>query len=104
MTTFICSRDPVGGDALPYTLAVDLARAGTEVTVFLVENGAFLARAGVCSELRAQLIDAGVEVLADDFALTERGILDDDLAAGVQPASLEVVMDHLAAGRKVTWH
>ena len=55
-------------------------------------------------DLRQQLLDAGVEILADDFALSERGILDGSLAAGVQPASLEIVVDHLAAGRKVTWH
>ena len=102
--TFISSRDPVGGDTLAHELARDVAAAGNEVALFLVENGAFLARAGVCNDLLAQLREAGVAIHADAFALDERGIADDKLAEGVTRSELSVVIDHLAAGRKVSWH
>ncbi|MFT4627716.1 MAG: hypothetical protein ACI8PZ_006403 [Myxococcota bacterium] len=102
--TLLSSRDPVGSDPLVHQLAVDLAKAGHTVTLFLVENGTFLARVGVFPEVREALLAAGVEVLADDFALAERGILDGALAPGVLPSSLERVVDDLAAGRRVSWH
>ena len=44
-----------------------------------------------------------MEVLADDFALRERGI-EGKLTEGVTPAPLDTVVDQLAAGRKTLWH
>jgi len=52
----------------------------------------------------AALAKRGVTVLADEFSLRERSIAQDRLAEGVTPAALDVVMDHLAEGRKVVWH
>jgi predicted peroxiredoxin len=100
--TLISSRDPVDADRTVHQLAASLAGAGNDVTLFLVENGTFLARDGVCAELRKSLRDAGVTLLADDFALAERGIT--ETAEGVEAAALSVVIDHLAEGRKVAWH
>lgn len=102
--TFVSSRDPVGGDQLAHELAAELARAGHEVALFLVDNGAFLARRGACGDLLERLGDAGVSVLADDHALRERGIVDGARAAAVAATGLETLVDHLAAGRKVSWH
>ncbi len=102
--TFISSRDPVGGDSSVHQLAADLAEAGHDVALFLVENGAFLARRKACADLRGHLAGAGVRLLADDFALSERGIVDGALADEVDATALEVLVDHLAQGRKVTWH
>jgi len=102
--TFISSRDPVEGDGSVHQLAVDLATAGHDVALFLVENGTFLARAGTCSEIRGRLSAAGVQLLADDFALAERGIVEGALADGVDPTTLDVLVDHMAQGRKVSWH
>ena len=48
------------------------------------------------------LARSGVTVLADDFSLQERGIA--KLAEGVTAASIEVVVDHLAAGHRTLWH
>lgn len=102
--TFISSRDPVDGDRSVHQIAADLAGAGHDVALFLVENGAFLARKSTCGDLREDLASAGVKLLADDFALSERGIVEGDLAEGVDATSLEVLVDHLAEGRKVSWH
>ncbi len=84
-------------------LAAELARKG-EVTLFLVQNGVFPARDCRDSQRLTDLAKAGVRVLAEEFSLRERGIRNDRLAKGVEPAGLDVVIDHLAEGRKVLWH
>ena len=48
------------------------------------------------------LVGSGVKILADDFALKERGII--KLLDGVQIAPIEIVVDHLEAGHKALWH
>ena len=52
----------------------------------------------------AEAAKAGVEVLADDFSLRERGIPEERLATGIKAAPLSTVIDHLADGRKAIWH
>lgn len=88
-----------------YELAADLAKRGDTVTLYLVQNGVLSVRQGIpASATFAELAGAGVEVLADDFSLSERGIDRDRIAAGIVSAPLDVVVDHLANGRKAIWH
>lgn len=100
------SRDPFESNDVGYyyDLAADLRRAGNDVTLFLVQNGVLPVRPGALSDQLARTITAGVEVLADDFSLRERGIMHDQLLAGVAAAPLDVVVDQLADGRKALWH
>ena len=102
----ISSRDPLeSGDAAAfYDLAASLTREGNDVTLFLVQNGVFPARPSATSELLTAAARAGVEILADELSLKERGIAADKLAGGVRSARLEVVVDQLAAGRKALWN
>jgi len=102
----IASRDPFETSDVAYfiDLATALAKAGNEVTLFLVQNGVLPARRSSKSEALATAARAGVEVLADDFSLRERGIPAGRLVAGVKPAALETVIDQLAEGRKAIWH
>jgi len=101
----IASRDPyeAGSVGSFYDLATGLAGEGNTVTLFLVQNGVLPARRGRSSDRLAAVAKAGVEVLADDFSLRERGIPAERLAAGIRPASLSTVIDHLAEGRKALW-
>lgn len=101
----IASRDPFesGDVGHYYDLATSLAKTG-DVTLFLVQNGVLTARRGPRSAALSTLAAAGVEVLADDFSLRERGIPTDQLATGVKPAPLATVVDQLAEGRKALWH
>ena len=85
-------------------LAAGLARAENQVTLFLVQNGVLAAREGVQGAWLTDLVKSGVEVLADEFSLRERGIPDKRLTRGIKPAPLEVVIDQLADGRKALWH
>ena len=82
-------------------LAVGLARAGNAVTVYLVQNGVLPARAGADGDALHEALAAGVEVLADDFSLRERGIGEHDLSRGVKPASIGIVPGRLAEAWKV---
>ncbi len=99
------SRDPfeAKGALDYYGLAAALAKDG-EVTLFLVQNGVFPARRCRESQRLTDLAKAGVRVLAEEFSLRERGIRNDRLAEGVEPAALDVVIDQLAEGRKALWH
>ena len=98
------SRDPFdSADTQAYSgLAAALAREGNEVTLFLVQNGVLPARPGARSESLKEAAGAGVKVLADEFSLRERGI--SKLLDNVNPAPLDVVIDHMAGGSKVIWH
>ena len=82
--------------------AVDLARRGNRVTLFLVQNGVLAAREGAGNDALHSVAAAGVEVLADEFSLRERGI--GRLMARVKSAPLDVVLDRLADGCKALWH
>jgi hypothetical protein len=100
------SRDPFESNdvSFSYELAAGLVQAGHEVTMLLVQNGVFPARLGAKADGLAAVMKAGVKVLADDFSLGERGIAPSRLRAGVEPAPIDVAVDHLAAGHKTLWH
>lgn len=100
------SRDPFECNDVSYfyDLATRLAKAGNEVTLFLVQNGVLAARRSARSDALRTVADAGVQVLADDFSLRERGIPHHRLVPGVNPAPLDVIIDQLAEGRKALWH
>jgi hypothetical protein len=100
------SRDPFASGDVGFCqdLSRRLVAAGDRVTLFLVENGVLPARSGAAAAGLTELAQAGVEVLADDFSLRERGIPLDRLRPGVKPATIDVVIDRLAAGCKAIWH
>jgi len=86
-----------------YRLAQDLAGQGHEVTVYLVQNGVLAARAGA-REVGLADVAAHARVFADDFSLRERGIAVRDLRASILPAGIEAVADMLADGVRAIWH
>jgi sulfur relay (sulfurtransferase) complex TusBCD TusD component (DsrE family) len=100
------SRDPFEHEsaAEQYELAATLAKQGETVTLLLVQNGVFPARPGKYSEQLTVAAKAGVQVLAEEFSLRERGIPASRLVRGVDPAPLSLVIDQLAEGRKALWH
>jgi sulfur relay (sulfurtransferase) complex TusBCD TusD component (DsrE family) len=98
------SRDSFESNDVAYyfDLARGLVEGGNEVTLFLAQNGVLAARPSTRSGALTELVASGVKVLADDFALKERGIT--KLAEGITSAPIDVVVDHLAAGHKTLWH
>jgi sulfur relay (sulfurtransferase) DsrF/TusC family protein len=105
---FIESRDPFASRAVEdgYSLIADLAASRTPVTLFLVQNGVLAARRGAQAGRFADLATTpGVTVLADTFALQERGIPPDALTPGVQPSDIDTLVDLLMADdQKAIWH
>lgn len=102
----VASRDPYThvGTRRCYELASQLAGEGHRVTLFLVQNGVLPARNGdVASDLVA-LAGASIRVVADELSLRERGIAPARLPAGVEHASLDVVIEALESGARVLWH
>jgi sulfur transfer complex TusBCD TusB component (DsrH family) len=83
-----------------YDLAAELARAANQVTVYLTENGVRAARAGEHTFWFAALARIGVQVLADDCSLRERGITAERLSPGVTPTAPGLGLDRLAEGRQ----
>jgi predicted peroxiredoxin len=100
------SRDPFEAKDVDYfhRLATSLARKGHDVTLFLLQNGVLPARAGADGAALTEARAAGVQILADDFALRERGIGPERLVEGVLAADLDAVIDRLAAGHTTLWH
>ncbi len=99
------SRDPFESGCSHYqSMARDIVVSGSKVTLFLVENGVLPARQCHFSASLNDIAAQGVEVLADEFSLRERGISPENLTAGVSIAPLEVIIDLMVAGRKVLWH
>ena len=100
------SRDPYDSNDVRFCcdLAKQLKKQGEAVTVFLVQNGVLPSRVGARADGLSELTKEGVEILADEFSLRERGIPADRLMAGIKSAPLDVVIDRLADGCKAIWH
>ena len=98
------SRDPFESKGFyrRCELAMTLMGEDTRVTVFLVENGVLAARAEARTREFEMLSKAGVKVLADEFALRERGIR--HTAPVVQPVGLDALVGELAGGAKAMWN
>ncbi len=98
------SRDPFESNdvAYYYELARGLVEAGNRVTLFLIQNAVLAARPSAEAPKLRGLVGSGVKILADDFALKQRGI--SKLLDGVEVAPIEMVVDHLEAGHKTLWH
>ena len=98
------SRDPFESSDVEYyyELARGLVEAENQVTLFLVQNAVLAVRPAAEAPTLRALLGSGVKILADDFALKERGIT--KLLDGVRIAPIETVVDHLEAGHKTLWH
>ena len=105
---FIESRDPFESRDVEegYRLIAELAAEETPVTLFLVQNGVLACRQDAdVRRLTALATTPGVALLADMFALQERGIAPDTLRPGVQTVDIETLVDLLMTdGQKAIWH
>ena len=104
---FIETRDPFESRDTQFIeqTATTLKQRGHQVTVFLVQNGVLASRRNAAGSYLARLTEAGVDLLADDFSLSERGIQTTELHPGVEPASIETLVDALMqSNTKAIWH
>jgi len=98
------SRDPFEskGFSQRCDLALTLLGESSGVTLFLVENAVLGARAGAKAAWLEKLAKAGVRLLADEFALRERGVT--ELAPHIDSVALDTVIGELAGGAKALWN
>lgn len=98
------SRDPYESSVVSqhFGLAVRLHEAGHAVSVFLVQNAVLPARQHAARGALAPVLAAGIEVLADEFSLRERGI-ETRGVNGIRPAPIGVVVERMAAGWKTVF-
>ena len=104
---FIESRDPFESLDVRFVeeTAAALKERGHEVTVFLVQNGVLAARRNGRDSYLARLTEARVNLLADDFSLSERGIQPAELRSGIQTSDIEALVDALLQeNTKAIWH
>lgn len=103
---FIESRDPFESrDTFVEDTAMLLKERGHQVTVFLVQNGVLASRQTVRDSALSRMSETGINLMADDFSLSERGIRQNELLPGVKPADIETLVGCLIADdTKAIWH
>ena len=104
---FIESRDPFVSRDTRFVeeTAISLRKRGHEVTVFLVQNAVLAARQGARDSCIACMVEAGVNLLADDFSLCERGIQPTEVCTGVRPSEIDVLVDAITQeNTRAIWH
>jgi predicted peroxiredoxin len=104
---FIESRDPFESRDAQFLVetATALKQRGNDVTVFLVQNGVLAARKNAHTSHLPQLAEVGIQLLADDFSLRERGIRADEINPAVKESSIDALVDMLVEeGTKAIWH
>ncbi|MGH9935679.1 MAG: DsrE family protein, partial [Blastocatellia bacterium] len=104
---FIESRDPFESNDTQFVTetVTALKQLGHQVTVFLIQNGALAARRNARVSHLRRLAAAGVELLADDFSLRERGVTAAEMGDGIRESNIEALVDLLIQEEtKAIWH
>jgi len=104
---FIESRDSFESRDAQFIVqtASALKQRGDDVTVFLVQNGVLAARKNARASHLPQLAEIGVNLLADDFSLRERGIRGEEINREIRESSIDNLVDMLVQDNtKAIWH
>ncbi|MEL6400009.1 MAG: DsrE family protein [Cyanobacteria bacterium J06626_4] len=85
-------------------MIISLKKSGHDVTLFLLQNGVLIARKGTSFESHFFNLKAlGINILADFFALQERGI--QNMVMGVEQSHLDrLIQLCLTPNTKTIWH
>jgi hypothetical protein len=100
-TLLLTARDPLaaGDGPHPVRAAADIARTGEPATLVLFEDAVTLTRIGHRDlEVLVDALDAGVEILVEEDALSRRAVAALD---GIKTTSFAEVVDRLSADRSV---
>ena len=104
---FIETRDPFEStDCVQgFELINELKGKGHDVSLYLIQNGVFTSRSGVKVPGFSNILSSGVKVLVDDCSLEERGILSDQIAAGISISGADELVDLIMEENcKAIWH
>lgn len=101
------SRDPFESRDTDFvkTTVQALKKDGADVTVFLLQNGAFASRKNARTNYLPQLAEAGAKLLVDQFSLEERSIKKDEIHTFLGISSMDELVDLLLQPEtKAIWH
>lgn len=104
---FIATRDPFESRDVEFLerTATALKQQGHKVIVFLVQNGVLAVRKNARHSYLSRLAAVGIELLADNFSVRERGIEPAELHPSIQLAGIEALVDALIQeNTKAIWH
>jgi len=87
-----------------YALAHSLREAGNNVQMLLVQNGVVVARRDADNSAFTELLNGGVQVFADSYALAEREIDAAEIRTNITVTGMDLVIDALVNGDNVIWH
>lgn len=87
-----------------FSLMSELARAGNDVSLFLIQNGVASAASQVVSPEFDKLLEKGIKIYADKFSLWQREIELTQLKNNIESAELHVVIQAMVNGEKVIWN
>lgn len=108
MTQYVLieSQDLFEGQATKSNLDLcqNLARSGSGVEVFFVQNGVLGLRGNQFASVLSEMARAGVKFSADLASLQMRGIHGNEIPAFIKPCNVDSVIDSMAAGKKIIWH
>ena len=102
---FLVSRDPLTTPEVTGVLqtATQLANDGAKVTLCLIQNGVFAARAKATGLTKN--FPSNVTLVADDESLSERGITQNELRSDLKTISMDAIVDAMMSdSTKTIWH
>lgn len=103
---FVQSLDPFVDKVTDnqFSLMSELALAGNEVSLFLVQNGVSSAVSQANCPAFDELLDTSIKIYADKFSLWQREIEITQLKKNIESAELHVIIQAMVNGEKVIWN
>lgn len=101
------TKSPTEGGSYAFELGKQLRGQQHEVTVYLLQDAVFTARARLRAgeSLLQDAQKAGLGVLADGISLRQRGIIDNRVAKSVRVSDMDELVDLLMERTdKAIWH
>jgi len=101
------SRDPFESPDTAFLTetAMSLKKEGHDVVVFLLQNAVLAMRKQARQSQLPQLLESGIPVLADEFALRERGIQADECPASITVTNFDHLVDLIIReNTRAVWH
>lgn len=102
------TRDPFASREMTQTLRMiqDLIAQGNLVSLYLIQNGVFVARKSVQNpEFHEVIMNRRVQIFADDYSLEERGIQTSEMHNSIQVANAsKLVSLMMEPGCKAIWN
>ncbi len=101
----ISTKDPISHEdpELVLEIAKIAKEKGTDVKIFLIEDGILLRKGQALEEKVKDLAESGVSIKAEDISLKTRGISEDKLVDDIEVSNLDELFDSIVEFDRVAW-